>query len=75
MKTSNKVKVAQGDKPIYSDEIINMLGEALDIYDGLDKIHKASSIQSEKENELEEKLDELLDQIIKKLTELKEVDS
>ena len=55
-------------------EDIKMLKELLDKYKELDGIHKASSIQSEKENECEEKIDELLDQIIKKLAELKEVD-
>ena len=74
MQASNKVMEECGGEPIYSTDIIKMLKELLDKYKELDGIHKASSIQSEKENECEEKIDELLDQIIKKLAELKEVD-
>lgn len=73
MQDSNKVTVEDGGKEIYSKEILDTLGKVLYMYEELDKIHKASSIQSEKEKECEGKIDILLEEIIKKLEELKEV--
>lgn len=70
MRESNNAMIEIGDKEIYSEEIIELLKRALDVYDKLDKIHRTSSIQSNEEAKYEEEIDRLLGDIIIKLEEL-----
>lgn len=67
MQDSNNAMIEIGDKEIYSEEIIELLKRALDVYEELDKIHKTSSIQSDQEAKYEEQIYCLLGNIIKKL--------
>lgn len=72
MRASNDAMCEANKKPIYNEDIIEILEELMRKYEKLDKIHKTSSIQSKGERECEQQIDTLIDRIIKKLEELKE---
>ena len=74
MKASNKAMKKSGEKEIYSEELIGLLKQVLDVYEELDKIHKTMSIQSDIEKSYAENIDNLLETIINSINELEEVE-
>ena len=74
VKASNKAMKKSGEKEIYSEELIGLLKQVLDVYEELDKIHKTMSIQSDIEKSYAENIDNLLETIINSINELEEVE-
>lgn len=70
MESSNEFLVECGEPPIYEQEIIELLKEALKNYQQLDQIHKACSIQSADEEKYEKEIENILERLIGKLKEM-----
>lgn len=71
MISTNKLATKKGTPPIYEEEIINLLKEALEKYQQLDQIHKSCSIQSADEEEYEKEIEYILERVIEKMEEAK----
>lgn len=68
MKASNK-EAGENTPIYYSDSVIKLFEEVLEVYKELDDIHARQSIRSKEEKDCENKIDVLLGNIIQKLKE------
>lgn len=73
MKSSKEILETSGGSSIYNDTIIELLENVLEKYKELDRIHKASSIQSEDERKYEQEIDAIMGNIIEQLKGIEEV--
>ncbi len=74
MKASNKGMRKNGEKEIYSEELIGLFEQVLDTYEKLDKLHKTFSIERDEEKSYEKEIDSLLEKIMISIKELEEVE-
>ena len=70
MINSNDTAEEMGKGKIYGEELIENIGQVLELYSKLDSKHKNSSIQGESEKNLEEKIATKLDSVLKSIKEL-----